>query len=80
MTMTKVRATAAHGNAYGDKYQKAEGDEYEIPTTMLGTVKGVAEKVGAHEDDGENDGDAGTGSGSGAASSVDRKGSAAKGR
>ncbi len=58
MSMTKVRATAAHGNAYGDEYAKTVGDEYDIPTTMLGTVKGLAEKVGAHE--GEGDGLTGT--------------------
>jgi hypothetical protein len=30
--MTEVRTTKAHGNSYGEKYQKAPGDVYSLPS------------------------------------------------
>jgi hypothetical protein len=31
MSMIKVRALREHGNRFGEKYRKAEGDEYDVP-------------------------------------------------
>lgn len=42
----KVKALKSHSNGYGAKFEKAKGDEYEIPATdaaPLITAKLVAE-------------------------------------
>lgn len=37
----KVRTAVAHGNRYGDKYHKAEGDEYEAPEATAAKLKAL---------------------------------------
>lgn len=45
--MVWVKTLRPHGNAYGDKYQKAEGAEYELPEAQAKQLvaDGLAERV-----------------------------------
>lgn len=57
----KVKTLKPHMNGYGDKFEKAKGDEYEIPDVHAGPliaaklaaeVKPAAEKSGGKGDNG----------------------------
>lgn len=57
----KVKTLKAHMNGYGDKFEKAKGDEYEIPDVHAGPliaaklaaeVKPAADKSGDNGTDG----------------------------
>lgn len=45
----KVKALKPHNNGYGDKFEKAKGDEYEIPDDHAGPLiaAGLVEDVNA---------------------------------
>lgn len=47
--MINVRTVRAHSNAYGDKTNKAKGDEYPLPDNMAPTLiaAGLVEEVKA---------------------------------
>jgi len=57
----KVKALKPHNNGYGDKFEKAKGDEYEMPddhakpliaAKLVAEVKPAADKSSGKGDDG----------------------------
>lgn len=47
----KVKTLVAHMNGYGDKFEKAVGDEYDMPAEHAGPLieAGLAERVEADQ-------------------------------